>query len=87
MAHNSLRVGLALFLVCAVGMTDASAATLKAKTLRDWESYVQAIEKRINGELSGKTAFLALDWKSQEERERSNVSRRPIKSIDPMQRY
>ena len=70
MAHNSLRVVLALFLVCAVGMTDASAATLKAKTLRDWESYVQATEKRINGELSGKAAFLALDWKSQEERER-----------------
>ena len=50
MAHNSLRVVPALLLVCAVGMTDASAATLKAKALRDWETYVQSTERRINGE-------------------------------------
>jgi hypothetical protein len=69
MAHRRLIVLLAACLGLGTS-TEASAATLKSKTLAGWETYVQSTEKRINGELAGNSNFLILDFKAPEEKER-----------------
>jgi hypothetical protein len=61
------KARIALFVVCVTSATDVSAATLQAKTLRGWETYVQATEKRIDDETSGGPAFLLLDFKPPDE--------------------
>jgi hypothetical protein len=68
MIYRNFRILLALFLVGATGASEASAATLKPKTLQDWETYAQLTEKRISGELAGSGAFLVLDLKKPEEK-------------------
>jgi len=70
MTYRNFRIFLALFLVGLTGAPEMSAATLKAKTLRAWERYEQLTEKRINSEISGGGAFLVLDFKKPEERQR-----------------
>jgi len=60
----------ALFVVCLTSTTDASAATLRVKTLRGWETYVQSTEKRFDDEVAGGPAFLVLDFKPPDERAR-----------------
>jgi hypothetical protein len=69
MAHRRFLVLLAALLGLGTS-TEASAATLKPKTLAGWETYVQSTEKRINGELGGNSNFLILDFKTPEEKER-----------------
>jgi len=70
MSYRNFRILLALFLAGAMQATDASAATLKPKTLQAWETYAQLTEKRINDEISGSGAFLVSDFKKPEERDR-----------------
>ena len=69
MAHRQLVVLFGAFLGFGTS-TEASAATLKTKTLAGWETYVQSTEKRINSELAGNSNFLILDFKPGEEKER-----------------
>jgi hypothetical protein len=70
MTYRNLRILLALFLVGVTGASEASAATLTPKTVQAWETYAQLTEKRINSELAGSGAFLVLDFKKPEERQR-----------------
>jgi len=72
MTYRSLRIVLALTFVCFASNAEAAAAAarLQPKTIQDWETYAQATEKRINSELVAGKAFLSLDFKPQEERER-----------------
>ncbi len=68
MSKNSIRIAASAFIVCsAIFLLHASlvqAAELQPETLKAWSNYVNAAEKRINTELSSKTGFLSLDFKS-----------------------
>jgi hypothetical protein len=70
MTCRNFRILLALFLVGLNGTPEVSAAALKSKTLRAWETYAQLTEKRIHGELAGGGPFLALDFQKPEGSER-----------------
>src|SRR5262245_54096213 len=71
MAHRRLIVIVGAILGIGASTAAAAAATLKAKTVAGWTTYVQATEKRIEGELAGNSSkFLILDFKSPEEKER-----------------
>ena len=84
--YRNARILLMLVLVGITSSAEASAATLKSKTVRVWESYAQLTERRIDKETAGGEAFLNLDFKPKEERERI---RRVLKDggvhIEPMQ--
>jgi hypothetical protein len=68
MAYRTFRIVLALLLIGVTGVPQASAATLKPKTLQAWETYAQLTEKRINDELARGGPFLLLDFKKPDER-------------------
>lgn len=70
MTVRYFRVLVALSLVCLVATQEASAATLRDKTLRGWETYVQSTENRIQHELLAGTDFLTLDFKPRKDRDR-----------------
>jgi hypothetical protein len=59
-----------MLLVCVTTAETASAATLHPKTIRGWETYVQATETRIDSEINRGTSFLSLDSKPPEDRAR-----------------
>src|SRR5688572_6723225 len=68
--HRNSKTLLTLLLICLIATSDVSAATLKSKAVRAWESYAQLTERRIDREVAGGEAFLALDFKPTEDRKR-----------------
>ena len=68
--YRNVRILLMVVLAGVTSSAEASAATLKTKTVRAWESYAQLTERRIDKEIAGGETFLALDLKPKEERER-----------------
>jgi hypothetical protein len=70
MAYRNLRILVALSLAGLAGASEASAATLRPKAVQAWDTYARLTEKRITDELAGNGAFLVLDSRKPEERER-----------------
>ena len=69
-------VFLTIFALFHMGVTTvASAAELRTETLKAWNDYIAATEKRIEKELNSPKGFLALDFQNHQEaaRERQSV--------------
>jgi hypothetical protein len=65
-----MKVCIALFAACMTSAHSAAAATLRPQTIRGWEKYIDAAEKRINREVNQGPGFLVLDFKPAEEKAR-----------------
>jgi hypothetical protein len=53
---------LGLIFAVTVGSAVVAAATLKAESVNGWSSYVAAAERRMQGELTNRDRFLAMDF-------------------------
>jgi len=61
------RLWLAAFVVLLSVTHETDAAKLQPNTLRDWDTYAQLTQKRIEAELAGQSRFLVMDFKERDE--------------------
>jgi hypothetical protein len=67
------RISLVL-LLCLMVPGESLAATLQPQTLRAWDAYVSATEKRIASELDGSAGFLRIDFMSPSDKAKATAA-------------